>query len=83
MCTMCMNEVQMKLSAAILEKRTKVTYTPEELHASGILPIGRTGIYRGLNDGTIPSLKVGKKFIIPLAALDQWMKSAGVHDVSA
>ena len=57
-------------------KFAKIALTPDELYASGLIPIGRSGIYRGLRDGSIPSIKVGKKFIIPIAAIEAWMKTA-------
>lgn len=50
-------------------------YLPEELVA--LLPIGRTTIFRELKAGHIPSIRLGKKIIIPREAFDRWLKSAG------
>jgi excisionase family DNA binding protein len=41
------------------------------------LGIGRAIVYRGLRDGTIPSLRVGKRFILPKAAINEWLRNAG------
>jgi len=56
-------------------------YTPEEL--TDILPLGRSVIYRELRAGKIPSIRVGKKFVIPKAAIDRWLDTAGVVTVEA
>lgn len=54
---------------------TKAFYTPEELR--DVLPLGRSQIYKMLADGHIPSLRLGKKFVIPRAAFDAWLASCG------
>jgi excisionase family DNA binding protein len=51
------------------------TYTPDQL--AELLGVGRTAIYKGLRDGTIPSIRFGKRFIIPKAGIAEWLKKTG------
>jgi excisionase family DNA binding protein len=53
----------------------KSTYTTDELAA--MLDVSRQLIYIGLRNKTIPSIKLNKRFIIPRAAIDEWMRTAG------
>ncbi len=39
--------------------------------------IGYQAAYAGLRNGTIPSIRLGKRFIIPRAAIDEWLRKAG------
>jgi excisionase family DNA binding protein len=39
--------------------------------------LSRHNTYRGLADGAIPSIRLGKRFIIPKAAISEWLKTAG------
>jgi len=41
------------------------------------LGLNRAGTYKGLRDGTIPSIRLGKRFIIPRAAIQEWLRTAG------
>ena len=52
--------------AAIL---SQPSISPEELHASGLIPVGRNGIYNACNNGEIECFRRGKKIIIPTAPL--------------
>jgi hypothetical protein len=52
--------------AAIL---SQPAISPEELHASGLIPVGRNGIYEACGNGEIECFRVGKKIIIPTAPL--------------
>jgi excisionase family DNA binding protein len=45
--------------------------TPADLQR--YLPIGRDAIYAALADGTIPSKRLGQKYIIPRAALRDFL----------
>ncbi|MCC6586233.1 MAG: excisionase family DNA-binding protein [Bryobacterales bacterium] len=60
-----------------MDTTEKPYYTPEELHRSGQLPCGITAIYKHLRAGTIPSIRVGRKFMIPKAALQKWLETCG------
>jgi excisionase family DNA binding protein len=50
----------------------KTLLTPKDLEAE--LPdLGRSTIYALLKAGTIPSIRLGKKFFTPRAAFDLWL----------
>ena len=50
----------------------KTLLTPKDLE--GELPdLGRSTIYTLLKAGTIPSIRLGKKFFTPRAAFDSWL----------
>ena len=40
-----------------------------------LLNLSKNSVYEALRDGTIPNRKVGKRFIIPKAAIDKWLMS--------
>jgi len=41
------------------------------------LRISRQSAYKALRNGAIPSIRLGKRFIIPRAAIAEWLKNAG------
>ena len=47
------------------------TYTVDE--AAEILGIGRNGAYEGVKSGEIPSIRIGKRILVPKAALDRML----------
>jgi hypothetical protein len=51
---------------AVFEEQT---ITPEQLMASGLLPVSRNSIYGALNSDEIENVRIGKRFIIPTAPL--------------
>ncbi len=40
------------------------------------LGLGQLTVYAALRNGTIPSIRVGKRYILPRAAISEWLKSA-------
>ena len=52
-------------------QRTKLTTTPSE--AAAELNVGKTKIYELLRKGEIPSLRVGRKILIPMDELKNWL----------
>jgi len=51
----------------------KLAWTPDELaHELGV---ARGSVYRGLRDGTIPSIRLGKRFVIPKAAVEELLRN--------
>jgi excisionase family DNA binding protein len=46
----------------------------EELAAE--LGISRATAHVGLRNGRIPSIRIGKRFVIPRAAIAEWLRSA-------
>lgn len=53
----------------------RATFSPEELQT--LLGVGRRKVYDGLNSGAIPSIRLGKRFIIPRASIQDWLRNAG------
>ena len=47
----------------------RLTYTVEE--AGRVLGIGRNAAYDAVNRGEIPSLRLGKRLVVPKVALDR------------
>jgi excisionase family DNA binding protein len=39
--------------------------------------ISRKSAYDGLRNGSIPCIRLGKRFIIPRAAIAEWLRTAG------
>jgi excisionase family DNA binding protein len=61
------------------DKRSKgagaATISPDELART--LGVSRHGVYEGLRNGSIPSIRLGKRFVIPRSAIDRWLQTAG------
>ncbi len=60
------------MQSARLEDLPEVL-TPAE--AARILRLGRNSIYTALARGDIPSLRVGRKLLVPRAALERLLKA--------
>jgi excisionase family DNA binding protein len=56
-------------------KRDKLTLTPRE--SVRITGFGVNHTYALLKSGEMPSIRVGKKFYIPKAALQKWLENCG------
>ena len=41
------------------------------------LGISRQSAYAALNTGAIPSIRLGRRFVIPRAAVQEWLRAAG------
>ncbi len=46
------------------------------------LGVSRQVAYAGLRTGTIPSIRLGKRYIIPRAAIHDWLRRAGLPVVA-
>ena len=42
-----------------------------------VLGIGRNSAYEGVRTGEIPSIRIGKRILVPRLALEQILKDAG------
>ena len=49
----------------------KLAYKPSELPK--LIGLSRTTVYKMIEDGTIPSVRVGHRLIIPAHTLLEWM----------
>ena len=56
----------------IVEKRT---ISVEE--AGQYLGIGRSAAYEGVRSGDIPAIRIGRRWLVPVAALDRMLNQAG------
>jgi excisionase family DNA binding protein len=56
------------------EKLEPKTYRIEE--AAALLGIGRNHAYEAAKRGEIPSIKIGKRILVPRAALDRILEGA-------
>ena len=41
------------------------------------LRISRQAAYTALHRGVIPSIRIGKRFVLPRAAIAEWLRTAG------
>jgi excisionase family DNA binding protein len=44
---------------------------------AGMLGINRQRVYAGLRDGQIPSIRLGRRFLLPRDAINSWLRTAG------
>ena len=51
--------------------------TPEML--SSVLPVSRSTLYRALHQGTIPCMRIGKRFIRSPMNLERWLEEGLCH----
>jgi excisionase family DNA binding protein len=60
------------------------TLTPDELLALEGWPLGRSSTYDALKRGDIPSVRIGRRILIPRAALDRLLSgdSGGLEEGS-
>ena len=49
-------------------------FTPEML--SAVLPVSKSTLYRALRQGSIPCLRVGKRFILSRSHLERWLEES-------
>jgi excisionase family DNA binding protein len=47
-----------------------------------LLRIGRTAVYKMLQQGTIPSVRLGRRWIITRHAYESWERSCGTRSAS-
>jgi excisionase family DNA binding protein len=62
-------------NATVQEDKKPIFDSVDDLAAH--IGLSRHSTYMGLRNRDIPSLRVGKRFIIPKAAIAEWLKSAG------
>ena len=58
----------------------KRTYSVEE--AAKLLGIGRTAAYEGVRTGQIPSLRIGKRILIPIVAFENLLRDSKENSIS-
>ncbi len=70
----------MKQTANKSNNPQQATLTP--LESIAITRFGVSATYTMLRDGTMPSIRVGKRFFIPRTALERWLESCGGRDAA-
>ena len=53
----------------------KIVYTVDE--AAEILQISRPSAFRGIKSGEIPYIRIGRRILVPVAALEKLLANAG------
>lgn len=53
----------------------KIVYTVDE--AGKLLRISRRSAYKGVKSGDIPTIRVGNRILVPVAALNRILETAG------
>ncbi|MFK7945449.1 MAG: helix-turn-helix domain-containing protein [Paracoccaceae bacterium] len=69
-----LNEI-LSNAAAILP----IAVSPSE--AARLIGIGRTTLYSALASGALKSAKIGKRRLIPIAAINEWLENCTIKDV--
>jgi len=57
-------------------QRNRTTYSSVDELAKEI-GISRQNAYTALHRGIIPSIRIGKRFILPRSAIAEWLRTAG------
>ncbi len=57
-----------------LTNMKKRTYTVEE--SAKILGIGRSAAYQAVGTGELPAIRIGRRWLVPVQALEQLLSSA-------
>lgn len=57
----------------MVENVKKRVYTPSDI--CELLGLGRVKVYELLKAGQIPSMRLGNKYLIPVAAFEKWLNS--------
>jgi excisionase family DNA binding protein len=73
----------MFMNAVQCEPMTERSVYPSVDALAEELGISRQSAYAGLREGTIPSIRLGKRFIIPRAAVQEWLRKAGRSGAAA
>jgi excisionase family DNA binding protein len=55
----------------------RITLTVEEV--AGLLGLGRTAAYEAARRGEIPSRRLGRRVIVPVPALLDWLGVTAIH----
>lgn len=55
----------------------KLTYTVDEM--AQVLSIGRNQAYNLCHEQGFPSIRIGKRFVIPVESLREWLKQQGTE----
>ncbi|MDF9409064.1 MAG: hypothetical protein A4E52_01865 [Pelotomaculum sp. PtaB.Bin013] len=51
-----------------------INLLPDDIWRNKIIPIGKQGVYNLCHRPDFPSIRIGKKFIIPKEGLKNWLE---------
>ena len=73
---------------AVKASKHKAQTTPSAIYGSveelaRELGISRQSAYAALRDNTIPHIRLGKRYILPKAAIAEWLRNPGAFDAVA
>jgi excisionase family DNA binding protein len=54
----------------------KKCLTVKEIYDLGIIPLGKNKLYELVKSKDFPALRVGRKYIVPVAALYNWLETS-------
>lgn len=57
---------------------TKTVYNVADL--CNMLSIGRTTVYQLLKEKKIPSIRLGKRYIVPINIFNEWLEKGAKYD---
>ena len=58
----------------------RLVLTPDEV--CPILHMGRSAVYEAIRRGDIPTIRIGRRWLIPKAALNRMLSEAGAEPLS-
>jgi len=70
-------EIKMKETQTTVHKHQQQTTYPTVEALATDLGISRQSAYAALRRGEIPHIRIGKRFVIPRAAIQEWLRTAG------
>lgn len=62
-------------------ERPRLTYTVEE--AARIIGIGRSAAYKAANAGEIPTIRIGRKLLVPVRRLEQMLGAPAATEANS
>jgi excisionase family DNA binding protein len=60
-----------------MKRRSNDTTYPSVGALASELGISRQAAYSALRQGVIPHIRIGKRFVLPRAAIAEWLRTAG------
>jgi excisionase family DNA binding protein len=58
-----------EIESVTLRELRRLALTVEEVQR--VLPLGRTAVYEAIASGKIPSIRFGRRILVPIAALEK------------
>jgi excisionase family DNA binding protein len=65
------------MSSTAIKRRTNSNVYKSVDELAETLGVSRASIYAGLKTGEIPAIRWGRRYILPRAAIAEWLRTAG------